>query len=73
MGTTEEHTVGELAEMVVRLSGKDIGISYDRSKPSGALSRKPDLNKAKQVLGWEPTTPFDKGLSKTYDWALSRV
>jgi len=73
VGSTEEHTVKELAEMVIRLSGKDIPLKFDSSKPSGALSRMPDLSMARRVLGWSPTTTFSEGLAETYEWAKSRV
>ena len=73
IGTTEEHTVRELAEMIIELSGKDIRLRFDRSKPSGALNRMPDLARAKKTLGWAPKTKFRDGLKSTYEWALSRL
>jgi GDP-D-mannose 3',5'-epimerase len=73
VGSTEETTVRELAEQVVVLSKKDIPLKFDLSKPTGALSRTPDLARAKRVLGWSPTTPFSKGLEKTFDWAKGRL
>ncbi len=73
VGSTEEHTVKELAEMVVALSGKKIPMRFDRSKPTGALNRMPDLAKVHRTLGWAPKTGFSKGLKSTYEWALTRV
>ncbi len=72
VGSAEEHTVKELAEMVVSLSGKKIDMSFDESKPSGALNRMPDLSRVERVLGWAPRTGFAEGLKKTYDWAITR-
>ena len=73
VGSTEEVTVIELARMIIALSGKDIEPKMDPSKPSGALNRMPDLSRVKRTLGWEPKTPFSRGLSKTFDWALTRL
>ena len=73
IGTTEEVTVRQLAERVLRLSGRKVPLRFDRSKPTGALNRTPDLARAKKVLGWAPTTPFSEGLAKTYAWAESRL
>ena len=73
IGSTEEVTVLELAKMIIGLSGKEIEPKLDPSKPTGALNRMPDLSLVKRTLGWEPKTPFSKGLSKTYDWALTRL
>jgi len=73
VGSTEEVTVLDLAKMIIGLSGKEIEPKLDPSKPSGALNRMPDLSRVKRTLDWEPKTPFSKGLSKTFDWALTRL
>jgi len=73
VGTTEEHTVKELAEMIVALSGKRIQIRFDRTKPSGALNRMPDLTKIDRTIGWEAQTRLSEGLKSTYEWALTRI
>ena len=73
IGSTEEVTVLELAKRIIGLSGKEIQPKLDPSKPSGALNRMPDLARVKRTLGWEPETSFSEGLSKTFDWALTRV
>jgi GDP-D-mannose 3', 5'-epimerase len=73
IGSTEEVTVTDLAKKVVALSGKDIRMKFDLSKPTGALNRMPDLGRAARVLGWTPKTPFEEGLSRTFDWARSRL
>jgi nucleoside-diphosphate-sugar epimerase len=66
-------TVQELAKRVISLSGRDIKMSFDPSKPKGALNRTPDLSRAAKVLGWKPKTPFGEGLAKTYEWAQARL
>ncbi len=73
VGSTEEHTVRELAEMIVGLSGKKIEMRFDTSKPSGALNRMPDLTRVRTVLGWAPKTGFSEGLESTYGWARTRI
>jgi len=73
VGSTEEVTVKGLAERVVSLSKRKIPLSFDRSKPTGALNRMPDLTRVRRVLGWSPTTPFSKGLKETFSWAQARL
>jgi GDP-D-mannose 3', 5'-epimerase len=73
IGSTEEVTVLELARRVVALSGKDIKVKFDPTKPKGALNRMPDLERAKRTLDWSPKVAFREGLPKTYEWALSRL
>jgi nucleoside-diphosphate-sugar epimerase len=73
IGSTEEVSVIELAKMIIALSGKEIEPKLDPSRPSGALNRMPDLSRVRRTLRWEPKTPLSKGLSKTFDWALTRM
>jgi GDP-D-mannose 3',5'-epimerase len=73
VGSTEEHTVLDLARMIIDLSGKDIQMKFDRNKPSGALNRMPDLTKVNSVLGWRPKTGFAEGLAKTFEWEQTRI
>ena len=60
--------IKELTESIVSISGKEIKINYDKSKPEGVRSRIPVLTKAKIELNWEPTTSLEEGLRKTYRW-----
>jgi len=73
VGSTEETTVRDLAKLIVLLSKKDIKLKFDDSKPTGALNRMPNLKRAKDVLGWSPTTTLSDGLKKTFDWARGRL
>ena len=73
IGSAEEVTVLELARKAVALSGKEIRMKFDPSKPKGALNRTPSLERARRVLGWAPKTRFDEGLPKTFEWARSRL
>ncbi len=73
VGSTEEHTVLDVANEVLKLSGKYIRMRFDRSKPSGALNRTPDLTRVKKTLGWSPTTKFAMGMAKTFEWAKKRL
>jgi GDP-D-mannose 3', 5'-epimerase len=73
VGSTEETTVRDLAERIIRLSKKDIRPRFDESKLTGALNRMPNLDRAKRVLGWSPTTSFSKGLKETFEWAERRL
>ncbi len=73
IGSTEETSVKELARLTVAISGKKIPISFDPSKPTGALNRTPDLTRIKRVLRWTPSMPFRLGLERTYAWAEGRL
>ena len=73
VGSTDEVTVMELADLIVGLSGKKIRPKLDPSKPTGALNRMPDLTLIRKALDWEPTTPLSEGLARTFEWVKTRL
>ena len=65
LGNPGEFSVLELAKKVLTLTGGDSAIEY-RSLPSDdPVRRRPDISRASQILGWEPTVPLDEGLERT--------
>jgi nucleoside-diphosphate-sugar epimerase len=68
LGAKEQTKISELAKLVVKTTGKKMPIVYNVTHSEGPLSRIPDLTRAKEMLGWEPTTPLDIGLRKTLEW-----
>ena len=73
VGSTEEITVRDLAELIVLLSKKDIPLKFDDSKPKGALNRTPNLKRIERILDWSPTTSLSDGLAETFVWAKERL
>ncbi|MBN2259663.1 MAG: NAD-dependent epimerase/dehydratase family protein [Clostridiales bacterium] len=61
-------TIAEIAESIVEISGKDIPIKFDTSKPEGDKARAADYTLARKVLGWEPEIDLKAGLRQTYEW-----
>lgn len=68
IGSDEPHTIKELVEKILTISGKQIFPSYGATAV-GAKGRLPNLTKARDVLKWTPTTSLDSGLIRTYQWA----
>jgi GDP-D-mannose 3',5'-epimerase len=68
VGNEKTITIRELAETIVKVSGKKIKIRYDKLKPVGPLSRIPSTGKARQILGWSATSSLEIGIRKTFDW-----
>jgi GDP-D-mannose 3',5'-epimerase len=66
-------SIREVAETIVKVSGKPIPIQYDFSKPEGDKGRCADFSKAKAVLGWEPQVDLQLGLSSLYRWIEQRI
>ncbi|WP_158855661.1 NAD-dependent epimerase/dehydratase family protein [Halorhabdus sp. CUG00001] len=70
LGNGEEVvTMNELAEQIIEISGKDIGIEHDLSKPTGTDKYACDMTKMSRELDWEPATPLEEGLETVYAWA----
>lgn len=72
IGSEETVSIRKLAEMIVKISGKDIQIVFDPSKPIGPLSSVPDISKARKALDWEPRVRLEDGLRATYKYLEAR-
>lgn len=66
-------SIKEIAETVVKISGKEIDIFFDTSKPEGDKARSADYSKAKEVLGWEPKVNLEQGLMQQYEWIKKQI
>jgi GDP-D-mannose 3',5'-epimerase len=66
-------TIREVAETVVNISGKNIDIRYDTTKPTGDLGRRADYARARAVLGWEPRVDLASGLRELYAWVEGEI
>ena len=68
LGNPNEFTIKQLAEMVIELTGSTSRIIYKPSPEDDPQQRQPVIDKAKEVLHWEPTIPLREGLVKTIDY-----
>lgn len=66
-------SIREIAETIVRISGKKIEIKYDLTKPEGDKARSADFTKAKIILGWYPKVSLEQGLQKQYHWISDKI
>jgi GDP-D-mannose 3', 5'-epimerase len=66
-------TIAEVAKTIVEISGKDIPIQFDTSKPEGDKARAADYSLARKVLGWEPRVDLKEGLKRTYQWIETQI
>lgn len=72
LGTGREISIGELAATILRTLGRDLQIITDteRVRPEGSEVERlcADANKARELLGWEPTHTLEEGLTRTIEW-----
>jgi GDP-D-mannose 3',5'-epimerase len=73
VGNERATTIKELAETIVKVSGKKIEIRYDKWKPVGLLSRIPSIDRAVEKLAWKPHTTLQDGLRLTFKWMESEL
>ncbi len=68
IGNPTEMTILEFAKLILRLTGSQSEIVYKPLPQDDPKTRRPDITRAKEVLGWEPRVPVEEGLKKTIDW-----
>jgi nucleoside-diphosphate-sugar epimerase len=67
IGSEEMVTINELANKVIKLSGKNLSIN-NCPGPQGVRGRNSDNTLIYEKLGWKPNSPLEDGLKHTYEW-----
>lgn len=67
VGTGEDITIREAAEMIRKVTGYEGKIEFDADKPDGTPRKLLDTTCLRR-LGWVPTVPLEDGLARTYQW-----
>lgn len=70
IGCNNVYSVNEVLETMKHLVGNTNPVEYIKGKPSMITVRRIDSDKIKNKLGWQASTPLDKGLKLAYDWYL---
>lgn len=73
LGSAESVTINQLIDVVSEIAGISVDRVYDMTKPQGVHGRNSDNTLIKSLLGWEPKTPLQTGLEKTYQWIEQQV
>ena len=68
IGAGHEISIRDLAAKIAEHSGFRGRLVWDPTKPDGQPRRCLDTTRARQLLGWSATTPFDEGLRRTVAW-----
>jgi UDP-glucuronate decarboxylase len=68
LGNPHEVDVRDLVDLIVRLTGSASAVVHRPLPTDDPRRRKPDISRARAVLGWEPRTGLDEGLEATIAW-----
>lgn len=68
VGLGKATSVADLMQKIIWHSGKNLRVSYDKTKPTIQTTLYLDCSKAKRELGWEPKISLDEGIEKTMKW-----
>ena len=65
LGNPGEFTIRQLAELVIDMTGSKSEMVFKPLPQDDPTQRRPDISRAKEKLGWEPTVPLKEGLART--------
>ena len=68
LGTSEEISIRDLAELIAELTGFSGEIRWDTSMPNGQPRRRLDVRRAEQLFGFRAQTTLREGLARTIEW-----
>lgn len=68
LGNPGEFTMLELAEMIIELTNTNSKLVFQPLPQDDPVKRRPDITRAKEILGWEPTVKLRDGLIKTINY-----
>jgi dTDP-glucose 4,6-dehydratase len=73
IGNPTEFTILECAKQVIKLTDSKSTIKYEPLPPDDPKQRRPDITKAKALLGWEPKVDLATGLRYSLDYFRQAV
>ena len=73
LGAAREISIRDLAELIADVTGYQGTITWDADKPNGQPRRSVDGSRARELFGFEATTPLREGIERTVAWYRSAV
>ncbi len=73
IGNDNEFTIAELAALIIEVTGSTSELVHHPLPVDDPTQRKPDLTKARTLLGWEPTVQLREGLERTAEYFSSHL
>ena len=73
IGNPVEMTIKQIAETIIRMTGSTSRIVYKPLPVDDPKQRRPDITRARTLLGWEPKVQLEEGLIKTIEYFRTKV
>lgn len=73
IGNPTELTILEFAKLILRLTNSKSTIEYRPLPEDDPRTRRPDISRAQELLGWAPRVPVEEGLQRTIGWYRERI
>ncbi|GAB2473622.1 epimerase [Hymenobacter qilianensis] len=73
IGNPSEITIKEFGEEIAKLTGVEFKPTYQALPENDPMKRRPDITKAKEILGWEPKIDRAEGLRRTLEYFKDKV
>ena len=67
IGNPDEYTLLQLANAVIEASGAESSVTFEPLPTDDPQVRQPNIDRARELLGWQPTVSLSDGLRKTID------
>ena len=73
IGNPVEMTIRQIAETIIRMTGSASKIVHRPLPTDDPKQRRPDITRARTLLGWEPKVQLEEGLVKTIEYFRTKV
>ena len=68
LGSGTGISLNDIVEVIRRVTGKAVEVMYREGRPFDVPQIYLDISRAREQLGWSPTTPFDEGIRRTWEF-----
>ena len=72
LGNPDERSIFDVASIFQRVVGRSVGVEFLPLPPEDPRRRRPDITKARGMLGWTPRVPLEEGFLRMWDWYTER-
>ncbi len=73
IGNPHELTIKQIAETIIGMTGSSSRLVYEPLPEDDPKVRRPDITRARTLLGWEPKVSLEEGLTKTIEYFRTKV